>query len=207
MFGDLGSRGTKKETQKFKCEARISKFLPTLPAGKRKNSCFYSEVLIIESYFMLDEFYMGIAIKEAQKAADKDEVPVGAVIVHKNKIISRAHNQVEMLNDPTAHAEMIAITQAASFLQSKWLSECSIYVTIEPCSMCAGALVLSRIKEIVFGAKDPKTGACGSVLDIANNKKLNHKISVRHRILEQECGFLLTEFFKKKKNFRKKVNQ
>jgi len=139
------------------------------------------------------------AIKEAKKAFEKDEVPVGCVITHKNKIISRAHNQVELLKDPTAHAEMIAITQATNFLGSKWLQDCSLYVTIEPCSMCAGALVLSRIKNIYFGAKDPKAGACGSTLNITNNKKLNHRIKVKSGILEEECGLLLKEFFKKKR--------
>src|SRR3990167_965949 len=123
------------------------------------------------------------ALKEARKAFEKDEVPVGAVIVSEGRIIARAHNQVELLKDPTAHAEMIAITQAASTLGSKWLNEASIYITIEPCSMCAGALVLARIKNIVFGAQDPKTGACGSIANIVNHKKLNHRIMVRSGIL------------------------
>ncbi|MCP4651348.1 MAG: nucleoside deaminase [PVC group bacterium] len=146
-----------------------------------------------------DQFYMAIAIKEAQNAASNDDVPVGAVIVHKDKIIARAHNQIEMLKDPTAHAEMIAITQAASFLANKWLSGCSIYATIEPCSMCAGALVLARIDNIIYGAADSKTGACGSVTNVANNEKLNHKIDIRSGILAEQCGYLLSEFFKKKR--------
>jgi tRNA(adenine34) deaminase len=147
-----------------------------------------------------DEFYMQAALREAQKAAEKNEVPVGAVIVFKDKIIARAHNQVEMLKDSTAHAEMIAITQAANFLNSKWLSDCSVYVTIEPCSMCAGALVLSRIKNIIYGANDPKTGACGSVVNIANNQKLNHLIKVKKGVLAEQSGYLLSEFFRKKRN-------
>lgn len=150
------------------------------------------------------EFYMASAIKQAQIAAADDEVPVGAVIVHKGNIIARAYNQVERLKDPTAHAEMIAITQAANFLDNKWLSECSLYVTIEPCSMCAGALVLARIKEIVYGADDPKTGACGSVFNIANNPKLNHCIDISHGILADDCAFLLSEFFQKKRAQGKK---
>ncbi|OGX55436.1 MAG: tRNA-specific adenosine deaminase [Omnitrophica WOR_2 bacterium RIFOXYC2_FULL_43_9] len=121
------------------------------------------------------------------------------MIVSDKKIIARAHNQVERLKDPTAHAEMIAITQATSTLGSKWLNGASLYVTIEPCSMCAGALVLARIKNIVFGAKDPKTGACGSVTNIVNHKKLNHRSTVEKGILEKECGSLLKEFFKKKR--------
>lgn len=147
-----------------------------------------------------DEIYMLEALKEAKKAFEEDEVPVGAVIVSDKRIIARAHNQVERLKDPTAHAEMIAITQAAAVLGSKWLSGTSIYVTIEPCSMCAGALVLSRIKNLYFGAKDPKTGACGSVTNIVNHRKLNHKIKVKERILKDECGSILKEFFKKKRN-------
>jgi tRNA(adenine34) deaminase len=139
------------------------------------------------------------ALKEAQKALDKDEVPVGAIIVYKGKIISRGHNQVECLKDPTAHAEMLALTSAANYVGNKWLSGASIYVTIEPCSMCAGALVLSRIKNLYFGAKDPKTGACGSIINIVNHKKLNHRIKVKSGILEKECGSLLREFFKKKR--------
>lgn len=139
------------------------------------------------------------ALKEARKAFDQDEVPVGAVIVSAGKIIARAHNQVELLKDPTAHAEMIAITQACAALGSKWLKDCALYVTIEPCSMCAGALVLSRIKDIFFGAKDPKTGACGSVLNIANHKKLNHRIRIKKGLLQKECSVLLSEFFKQKR--------
>jgi len=146
-----------------------------------------------------DKIFMQLALKEAQKAFEDDEVPVGAIIVHKNKLIAKAHNQVERLKDPTAHAEMIAITQAASSLGAKWLNECTLYVTIEPCAMCAGALVLSRIKNIIYGAKDPKTGACGSVFNIANSKKLNHRIKVKAGILKDECSVLLKEFFKNKR--------
>ncbi|MDD4909617.1 MAG: tRNA adenosine(34) deaminase TadA [Candidatus Omnitrophica bacterium] len=146
-----------------------------------------------------DEFYMRLALKEALAASEKDEVPVGAVIIHKGQMIAKAHNQIESLKDPTAHAEMIAITQAANYLKSKWLLGATIYVTIEPCAMCAGALVLSRIKNIVFGAKDPKTGACGSVFDIARHKKLNHRIKVSGGVMEADCSLLLKEFFKKKR--------
>ena len=142
---------------------------------------------------------MSEALKEAQKAFAEDEVPVGAVIVHKDKIIARGHNQVERLKDPTAHAEMIAITSAASYLGTKWLNESSLYVTIEPCSMCAGALVLARIKSLYFGAPDPKAGACGSVVNITNHKKLNHRIKVAGGILQGECGSILKGFFKKKR--------
>ncbi len=148
-----------------------------------------------------NEFYMRKALKEAQYALEANEVPVGAVIVYKDRIIAKAHNQVECLSDPTAHAEMIAITQAASYLKSKWLKGARIYVTIEPCSMCAGALVLSRIDKVIFGAFDPKTGAFGSKLDI-NQLKLNHKLKVKSAVLQQECAGLLQDFFRQKRKKR-----
>ena len=140
------------------------------------------------------------ALKEAQRAFVKDEVPVGCVVVHKGKIIGRGHNQVEMLKDPTAHAEMLSLTSAASSLGSKWLNEASVYVTIEPCSMCAGAMVLARVKNLFYGAEDPKTGACGSVFKIAHNNKLNHRIKVAKGVLKDECASLLKEFFKRKRS-------
>jgi len=142
---------------------------------------------------------MSEAIKEAQDAFDENEVPVGAVVVHKGRIIARGHNQIERLKDPTAHAEMLALTSATNYLGTKWLNGVSLYVTIEPCSMCAGALVLARIKNLYFGAKDPKTGACGSVVNIANHKKLNHRIKVKGGILEKQSVALLKEFFRKKR--------
>jgi tRNA(adenine34) deaminase len=147
----------------------------------------------------IDEIYMSEAIKEAHLAFDQDEVPVGAVVVYQAKIIGRGHNQVERLKDPTAHAEMLALTAATNYLGTKWLNGVSVYVTIEPCSMCAGALVLARIKNLYFGAKDPKAGACGSIINITNHKQLNHKIKIKKGILEKECSLLLTEFFRKKR--------
>jgi tRNA(adenine34) deaminase len=147
----------------------------------------------------IQEHYMQEALKEAEKAFREDEVPVGAVIVHENKIIARGHNQVERLNDPTAHAEIIAITSAANFLGTKWLNQASLYVTIEPCSMCAGALVLARLKYLYFGARDPKTGACGSVTNIVNHGKLNHRVKVSEGILKEQCSSLLKDFFRKKR--------
>jgi tRNA(adenine34) deaminase len=142
-----------------------------------------------------DDHYMLEALKEARKAFDADEVPVGAVIVHKGRIIGRAHNQIKMLKDPTAHAEMIAITQAAAYLQSERLLGATLYATIEPCSMCAGAMVLGRIKRLVYGADGPKAGAFGSVVDITDNGKLNHRIEVKKGVLEAPCASLLKEFF------------
>ena len=147
----------------------------------------------------LDTLYMKEAYRQALAAADKDEVPIGAVIVFENKIIAKAHNQIELLKDPTAHAEMIAITQATNYLQLKWLQGCTLYVTIEPCSMCSGALVLSRIDRVVFAAHDEKTGACGSVVNIISHPKLNHQISVIHGVMKDECGALISDFFRKKR--------
>jgi tRNA(adenine34) deaminase len=125
-------------------------------------------------------------------------VPIGAVIVYRGKIIGRSHNQIRLLKDPTAHAEMIAITQAASYLGSERLINTTVYVTVEPCAMCAGALILARVKRLVFGAFDPKTGAFGSKTDI-NKLKLNHKISVTKGVLGEDSSVLLKEFFIKKR--------
>ncbi|MDD3906233.1 MAG: tRNA adenosine(34) deaminase TadA [Candidatus Omnitrophica bacterium] len=146
----------------------------------------------------IDKIYMSEALKEAAKAFDADEVPVGAVIVHKGMIIAKAHNQIKLLKDPTAHAEMIAITQAASYLGSERLPGTTLYVTIEPCMMCAGAMVLARLDRVCFGAADLKTGAFGSVFDITK-KKLNHTISVSKGVLDEECASIMQEFFKNKR--------
>ena len=148
---------------------------------------------------MSEHIFMREALKQAKIAADNDEVPVGAVIVHDNRIIAKAHNQVEMLKDPTAHAEMIAITQATNALSCKWLYNCMMYVTIEPCGMCAGALVLARMKRVYYGAADPKAGACGSVINSVQNNRLNHRVEVSARLLEEECGSLIKGFFKGKR--------
>lgn len=146
-----------------------------------------------------DQRFMREALRQASIAFDQDEVPVGAVIVHNEQIIAKAYNQVETLKDPTAHAEMIAITQATNTLSSKWLHECTLYVTIEPCSMCAGAMVLARLKAACYGADDPKTGACGSVFNIVDSSQLNHQVAVRKGMYAQECGALMSEFFQKKR--------
>lgn len=141
------------------------------------------------------EIWMNYALKEAEKASEKKEVPIGAVIVFENRIIAKGHNQVETLNDPTAHAEIIAITAAASYLTSKILLGCTMYVTLEPCSMCAGAIVLAKIESLYFGSYDNKSGACGSVLNITNNISLNHQISVTGGLLDDKCREILRSFF------------
>ncbi|MEE9605886.1 MAG: tRNA adenosine(34) deaminase TadA [Candidatus Scalindua sp.] len=145
--------------------------------------------------FRSHEYYMQQAIAEAKKAFERDEVPVGAIIVYENKIIARSHNQREMLLDPTAHAEMIAITQASAYLQNWRLSDTTIYVTLEPCAMCAGALVQARAKNLVYGAKDKKSGACESLINLVNEPRFNHRRNVISGILEDECSELLKQFF------------
>jgi tRNA(adenine34) deaminase len=144
-----------------------------------------------------DEKWMRQALAEAKLALKKDEVPVGAVVVYEDRIIGRGHNQVETLKDPTAHAEIIAIGAAAGYLDSWRLSGASLYVTLEPCAMCAGALVLGRVDRLVFGAKDPKTGACGSLFNIVQDLRLNHQIQVAFGVLEEECNHLLQAFFER----------
>jgi tRNA(adenine34) deaminase len=143
--------------------------------------------------------FMKAALQEAGKALEQDEVPIGAVVVSENKIIGRGCNQIEKLNDATAHAEMIAITAAENHFGDWRLSGCEIYVTVEPCIMCTGAILASRIKRIYFGVFDPKFGACGSVYNLAQEGKVNHKAEVFSGLLEKECGFLLQNFFKKKR--------
>ncbi|MBN1436898.1 MAG: nucleoside deaminase [Sedimentisphaerales bacterium] len=140
------------------------------------------------------------AIKQAQSAFEADEVPIGAVIVHKDKIIARAHNQRETLSDPTAHAEIIALTQAAAYLGDWRLNGCTIYVTLEPCPMCAGALVLARIDRLVYGPADPKAGACQTLYNIVQDPRLNHSIEVVSGCLAEPCRLLLQDFFAKKRS-------
>jgi len=144
-----------------------------------------------------DEKWMRYALAEAQLALKKNEVPIGAVVVNEDRIIGRGHNQVESLNDPTAHAEIIAIGAACNFLSSWRLSGSSIYVTIEPCAMCAGAIVLSRLDRLIFGAEDPKAGACGSLYNVVQDIRLNHQVQIVPYILEQECRQILEAFFEK----------
>ena len=149
--------------------------------------------------FNSDEYYMREALKLAAKAFEAGEVPVGAVMVQGDKVIARAHNQVEQLKDATAHAEMIAITQAASSVGDWRLQECTLYVTKEPCPMCAGAAVLSRVRRIVFGVKDEKMGGAGGALNITHNSQFNHQIEVISGLLKDEALALLQSFFEKQR--------
>ena len=139
---------------------------------------------------------MKLAIEQAQIAEENGDVPIGAVVVYQNKIIGRAYNQREQLQDPTAHAEIIALTQAAAFIESWRLHGCTMYVTLEPCTMCAGALVLARIDRLVYGCDDPKTGAVKSLYNIATDERLNHIINVTSGVLAEECSDLLQQFFR-----------
>jgi tRNA(adenine34) deaminase len=146
-----------------------------------------------------DEDGMRAALREARAAAADDEVPVGCVIVHDGTIVGRGRNQVETLRDATAHAEIVAIGAASNALQSWRLHECTLYVTLEPCAMCAGAIVLARLGRLVYGALDPKAGACGSVLDVIHEPRLNHRVEIASGVLAGECGELLREFFAAKR--------
>ena len=146
-----------------------------------------------------DDRYMKLALEQAQIAEENGDVPIGAVIVYENRSIAKAYNQREQLADPTAHAEIIALTQAAAYLESWRLHGCTIYVTLEPCPMCAGALVLARLDRLVFGCEDPKTGACGSLYNIVEDKRLNHRLNVTSGVLAEECSEQLQRFFKQKR--------
>jgi tRNA(adenine34) deaminase len=139
---------------------------------------------------------MRIALAEAENAAKVDEVPVGAVILRDGKVVGVGHNLTRRNQDPTAHAEMVAIRSAADSTGSWWLEHCTIYVTLEPCAMCAGALVLARLSRLVFGAWDPKAGACSSLRNIVSDKRLNHKVDVTCGVLQEECAESLQRFFK-----------
>ncbi|MCL4693487.1 MAG: tRNA adenosine(34) deaminase TadA [Candidatus Hydrogenedentes bacterium] len=147
---------------------------------------------------MLDDNarYMQYAIREAQYAQEAGEVPVGCVIVYDGQIIGKAHNQREMLQDPTAHAEILAITQAANKLGSWRLEETKLYVTLEPCPMCSGAIILARVPEVYFGAYDPKAGTVGSLMNLLEDPRFNHQPKVYPGLLADECGAMLTEFFR-----------
>ncbi|MBI5326660.1 MAG: nucleoside deaminase [Ignavibacteriae bacterium] len=148
-------------------------------------------------------FFMKEALKEARKCSRYEDVPIGAVVVLDDEIIGRGYNQVEKLNDSTAHAEIIAIKKAVKHINYKHLINSTLYVTLEPCPMCSGSIVLSRINKVVFGTSDPKAGASGSLYNIIQDKRLNHRCEVITGVLEEECSQLLKDFFKK---LRKKGN-
>lgn len=154
-----------------------------------------------------NEKFMKEAIKEAKKAYNKLEIPVGAIIVKDGKIIARAHNVKEEKKDTTKHAEIIAIQKASKKLESWRLTGCEMYVTLEPCSMCAGALIQSRLKKVYIGAMDEKTGACGSVLNLLEDYKFNHIVEVERGICKEECENILKKFFKELRKSKKKIEK
>ena len=157
------------------------------------------EVGIHQSGGVSDEHFMEEALRQARKAVTKGEVPVGAVLVVEGKIVTRAHNQVEELKDATAHAEMLAVTAAAGELDGWRLTEATVYVTKEPCPMCAGALVLSRVKRVVYGAADPRMGAAGGAMNLLQFAGMNHQCEVTGGVRAEECRDLLKEFFQAKR--------
>jgi tRNA(adenine34) deaminase len=168
-----------------------------LLGGRSKDNRLEGKIILIKA--KTAEYFMSEALKEARKAALKNEVPIGAIAVHDGKIIARGHNRSIMTVDPSAHAEIVTLRKAAKKIGNYRLPEVILYVTIEPCPMCAGALVQARIKELYFGAKDPKAGACGSVFHIIPSKKLNHSIDVYQGIMKEECQDILRDFFRKKR--------
>jgi tRNA(adenine34) deaminase len=151
-----------------------------------------------------DDFYMQAALREAEQAYAEDEVPIGAVIVNQGRIIAAAHNQRETLRDPTAHAEMIAITQAAQTFESWRLEDCTLYVTLEPCPMCAGAIVQSRVRRVVYGAPDPKAGAVDTLYQLLSDARLNHRSETTAGVLGDRCAAILSRFFQEKRRQGKK---
>ena len=149
-----------------------------------------------------DDYYMREALRLARKAYDADEVPVGAVVVRAGRIIARAYNQLELLKDATAHAEMLALTQAEAAVGDWRLVDCDLYVTKEPCVMCAGALVHVRIRRVIFGCADPKAGAAGSTMNLLQTQVLNHRCEITPGVLQNECAAILQSFFQKKRNLK-----
>jgi tRNA(adenine34) deaminase len=147
-----------------------------------------------------DVRYMELALEEARQAAPKGEVPVGCIVANQGRVIGRGHNLRESLQDPTAHAEIIALRQAASALGSWRLDGATVYCTVEPCCMCAGAIVNARVSRIVFGVADPKSGACGTIFDIPREARLNHRCEVQGGVLEQEAVALLRDFFRSRRD-------
>ena len=152
-----------------------------------------------------DEEFMREALRQALKAGKADEVPIGAVVTRAGKIIARAHNQVELLKDATAHAEMLALTQAEAAVGDWRLIDCDLYVTKEPCAMCAGALVHTRIRRVIFGCADPAAGAAGTVINLLQMPTLNHRCDIAAGVLENECGGILKDFFRERRDARDKI--
>jgi tRNA(adenine34) deaminase len=148
-----------------------------------------------ETLFPDEDYFMRLALREAERAREHEDVPIGAVLVRDGELLAAAHNERELRQDPTAHAEILALREAARALGSWRVLGATLYVTLEPCAMCAGAIVLARVPRVVYGATDPKAGACGSVLDVLADARLNHRPEVLSGLLAPECGQLLSDFF------------
>jgi tRNA(adenine34) deaminase len=148
-----------------------------------------------ERFFPRDDYFMRLALREAERALEHEDVPIGAVLVRDGEIIAAAHNERELRQDPTAHAEILALREAARVEGSWRVLDAVLYVTLEPCAMCAGAIVLARVPRVVYGAQDPKAGACGSVLDVLGEPRLNHRPVVAGGLLAEDCGGLISSFF------------
>jgi len=149
----------------------------------------------MDRFFARDEFYMRLALREAERALEHDDVPIGAVVVRDGEVVGAGHNERELRNDPTAHAEILALREASRAVGSWRVLDAVLYVTLEPCAMCAGAIVLARVPRVVYGTADPKAGAAGSVLDVLAEPRLNHRPQVDAGLLREECAGLLTAFF------------
>lgn len=158
-----------------------------------------SENFPFETQEAIDRRFMAAAINQADIAGENGDVPVGAVIVYENKIIAKGYNQRHQLNDPTAHAEVIALTAASEHIGNWRLGGCTIYVTLEPCCMCAGACVLARLDRLVFGCDDPKAGACGSLYNIVQDERLNHRVEITKGVMAEDCSKILQDFFRVKR--------
>ena len=154
-----------------------------------------------------DEYFMLEALRMARKAVKADEVPVGAVVVREGKIIGRAYNQVELLKDATAHAEMLAVTQAEAAVGDWRLTDCDLYVTKEPCAMCAGALVHTRVRRVIFGCADPVAGAAGSMINLLQMSTLNHRCDIASGVLENECAAILRDFFRERRGAPSEIDR
>jgi len=166
--------------------------------GSWKN-CLEGRRLNSISDSVTDERFMRAAIAQAEIAEENGDVPIGAIVVYQNQVIAKGYNQRHQLNDPTAHAEIIALTAAAEHIGNWRLQGCTIYVTLEPCPMCAGALVLARLDRLVYACDDPKAGACGSLYNIVQDERLNHKVEISKGVLAKECSSLLQVFFRKRR--------
>ena len=148
-----------------------------------------------ERFFPRDDYFMRLAMREAERALEHEDVPIGAVLVRDGEVVAAAHNERELRQDPTAHAEILALREAARVEGSWRVLDAVLYVTLEPCAMCAGAIVLARVPRVVYGARDPKAGACGSVLDVLGEPRLNHRPVVAGGLLAEDCGGLISSFF------------